>query len=949
MKSTSSISKSNSTHLKQIPNLNSQQTLIKGTAPDNYYQEKIKLLEEKIRKCEIEKAELDLKISQYEIQNYKAHTDTSNQVTMLFCKENKDLKRQLRDLNQKISLNKIQAVELESFRIRSESAQQTLEFETEAISKKFLIEKENNQKFKEKFLVEKENNKKLRDKYQDLKYFLLTQRNKNDQSLACIRIADFLRSKLKNIIKTVFSYKVVNQGYIQRLKQSKALLLKLIIKKILILKKKSIFSSWSSYTKKKNLRIIYLTKLLNKKLLAKFNLWKRITLGFKDTKLRIKTASRLFTKIFYNKSKYLKYSIYNVWKHKVSEMSIRDLCLLYEEQKIEKDDMIEGFNSCLASNSAYLQSYKAKVFARLAFNKTNQSRIKALTDSLRIWKDKTKAENLKRKSLRHKDKIPLESLNPVQIPRLTRLTISTLMPVFIKPLKKENKLNISNIIKILIKPLKKTKKLNTSSSVISTSALIKASGLNISTLRSILVKPSIKIKKLNVSTQMVLFIRPSKKPKNLNIFTSILGFTKPSTISQKNLKITKFKSSRLLSILKKNKISYWVLIWKKKSHVITKTLNKLKIFFLVITLRNTNTKSICFEKLKNFLKPDKTKLIIAKLVKKVHFKITLRKKDAFDKFKINRYNYQINLYQKDCKEFMNLIIYSEGLIQKAQNENLELKKKFYRARKQLIKYLSLYKNKVEAKKIIFYWYLNRQNRSKILKMLFKPVKNYLYRICLINFKRYHLDQTVSKTTESEVYNHKRLMSADYEVSDSSVLSSSKAIKNSVERNCKVKVFVFVILNQLKKTTEQFFMMLKSAKPLWSGLSIEAGHKVYIKSLRKVSSISSVQSKLFSILSIQNYKQTALKITFHVWKNSKTLYKQLKNPESLIQSEVPPEKANNQQDIIKKLLKENMAMAYKISNAKIKTKNLSRIPDEVYFKTEKENLVPKKRSIQVFQK
>ena len=57
-----------------------------------------------------------------------------------------------------------------------------------------------------------------------------------------------------------------------------------------------------------------------------------------------------------------------------------------------------------------------------------------------------------------------------------------------------------------------------------------------------------------------------------------------------------------------------------------------------------------------------------------------------------------------------------------------------------------------------------------------------------------------------------------------------------------------------------------------------------------------------------------------------------------------EKLADREAMIKKLIRENMSLAYKVSNAKIKTKDFIKLADNVYSKSDKENQILVKKKI-----
>ena len=155
----------------------------------NNYEEKIKVLEEKLRKSEIEKAELDFKLTQRKDTNFES--ENINSITKLLYQENRELRKNIKDLNQEILLFRSERGQYADYKNKHKSIQEKLRLESKQICSKLLMEKENNNRF--------------REKYKEIKNLLMIQKAKYNKILAIIKINDCFKLFIHKIFRKIIN------------------------------------------------------------------------------------------------------------------------------------------------------------------------------------------------------------------------------------------------------------------------------------------------------------------------------------------------------------------------------------------------------------------------------------------------------------------------------------------------------------------------------------------------------------------------------------------------------------------------------------------------------------------------------------------------------------------------------------------------------------------------
>ena len=85
---------------------------------------------------------------------------------------------------------------------------------------------------------------------------------------------------------------------------------------------------------------------------------------------------------FKKQTEYKKCSSFNIWRFKVSEMNIADLCILHEEQKLEKNALIDHFQSLSNQNSINSLSNIRRLVNNITKNYETQEKSKKFS----LWK-----------------------------------------------------------------------------------------------------------------------------------------------------------------------------------------------------------------------------------------------------------------------------------------------------------------------------------------------------------------------------------------------------------------------------------------------------------------------------------------------------------------------------------------------------------------------------------
>ena len=393
---------------------------------EGFYKEEIRKLQEQIRKCQIEKAELDLKLSQ--VQGASGNIRESNSVTKILYQENRELRKQIRGLNDELGVWKV-----ERKINRAESRNSVSPFHSQDLS-----------------LRTQESTNRYKEKLQEVQSVLFRQKISAAKKVSTLMISNFLKFIQLPCKRTVFDLikiaelKVKRHFSSQVYKSSNETNLEMFLdftlksKKMIKLMKKiknkefrSALNKWRIYVQHRissistkalanifNLcsRSDFILKAFNKlkhfslesklnELGNKINVYQEKILGYRNKKrevngmqrqlitvIFIKNLRRIVTKSFRgtverihhyyrepikklevcsrmlrNKEKTNQFVFFNRWKHRILDMDINDLCKLHEEQRMEKDYLIEQFDQVHIENSQTIFS-KMKLSALRSLN-----------------------------------------------------------------------------------------------------------------------------------------------------------------------------------------------------------------------------------------------------------------------------------------------------------------------------------------------------------------------------------------------------------------------------------------------------------------------------------------------------------------------------------------------------------------------------------------------------
>ena len=466
----------------------------------NFYEEKIKALEEKIRKCEIEKAELDLKLSQYERKVKKDLDKSTGSITKLLYIENRELKRRVKELGKEVEDSEKEKVKIQS-EIISDERYLEIKPQNAKLNKK--MQNTINNTFSEHHPEKRNvttsiNHKEISEDYKleeqnaQLKRVLKRQKLKYIKSINTIKLVNCIKAQLIKVFRTLSMPMVQNyeansdiiskpeisinaircliklSGIKNRLSEkvsrenmyfsrwrcrsnaSKNIVmiiakniknnLRMSIHKWKISTHKDIIDKFklksavamnSVYVKLSKIRIFFAFKnqiikerridtmskmieieneiSLAKEQINQMNLMlnKKNSLYFLSiiAKIMLIRYSEIIRKILlykkykesciasikrscWKKIENLRITSFNVWKHEVSEMNINDLCILHEEQKIEKDTLIQHFNSfnhdeSFESKTTQQVTYFLKIIKSTIRKYTLSSQLRAL----KKWKN----------------------------------------------------------------------------------------------------------------------------------------------------------------------------------------------------------------------------------------------------------------------------------------------------------------------------------------------------------------------------------------------------------------------------------------------------------------------------------------------------------------------------------------------------------------------------------
>lgn len=1067
---------------------------------EGYYKEEVKKLQERIRKSEIEKAELDLKITQTENKEYLSAKD-SDYVTKLLYKENRELKKQIKGLQEELSLFRIERGKLKLNEAKSSLSPEKCRNTNEGLYKekyaqlktvmnrqkvknfkkiatlklwnsiKNLVHQRKSCLFKIKFTRPHQNlgkivdgkfkkiqRKALKKIFETWKLSLINKKRSLNKIVSQI--------KRKALHQSINTWKSKNTNkkfsiFCNRLKKAMLYYHKAgeLCKSFSKLKDHTHQSKSAEYTKNLSNLKLQLSKNHEKKTEIKslqhqlitvifiknlrrvlLNNFRVITSSLSKHSKSILARSKLLRSLIINKQKLQILTRFNYWKHCMYDLTISDLCKLHEEQKVEKEYLIEQFDIIRMEDSQLISS-KFRASALKKFNSSQVSAQRCLNKKYfkhwnwvtRTYKGKLKdfqyflrrlewiahkrmssvlylitcireqkesgnqiriVEKIVKKNVarvrkvfnilvfnRYKKKLMQKYLEKLAKQRNFKAKLS-----FFRRFYQNSKLGLLRIMReesLLMSQNNKflEQSLNTANSVIQDSSQILSAfekrmqnkslrlalGFSIEnsrdkqkkcfeTWKKLLnhfqalrksfrkIESLLKSEKLNKQKHFYIwriFNEPGTKSRNSSTILKIMNYKVKTALSESfnNWKVFKGYSelyeaiehekfnnllcriTNLLLKCKKIKVQSTFGLWWQKVrnfHGKKQVLNKFLRLLMRKTIKQLKKPYLLVVNYASIPIPNS---ILKKLLRILVNNNKLQFFSAFWQFKQKVYMKKESEYKKDCEILLKLADCSEKMIEeKEKNLNLEtgrtnhykftLKKLIYNKKPGAVKKncFEVWKKVYSTKKLSLKKYLKiftRLLNRKFLNIL-KSKKNLI---------------SMSNLLAVESPNQHKIPqdSIEFDLSDPSILhfNYKKLTPNFSPQDKSLKglklLIVFKYKNLLTFTLSKWktFMAFNNLK---NCSELNSSSKEFTKAYLSLSLLINSYQKLSS----------SLEICFKLWKNVNGLTNYKKT-----------NKKPDQEQLIKKLLHENMTMAYKLSSAKVASKNFVRITADL-CQNDKEN-------------
>lgn len=1036
----------------------------RGKDSKNFYEEKIKVLEEKIRKCEIEKAELDLKLAQFERKVRESGGPSSNSITKLLYIENRDLKRRLKDVNNELFQSEIEKKEaknshakvvskslqpekglreleknLKSDKSRSDHDKVLEQFNQLKLLLKRqkikhiktlntiklvngikiplikifrLLAKDSNQKENIKLIVNKDKvySKLIKintiqsqfrtSRIQQKPYFALWKNKLFGRKISIRLVKHLFRNTLKDIMKIWKN--AVKTKITDEFKMKSALILN---EKSLKIRKIQTFSSFrTEIFKIKNCRLIEKNEIVEHEKNLRVDELNSIVIGRKignfvcflniTEKILLKRCFEVVNRmISYIKHKenllrilwrrlertveITRISKFNLWKAKVSEMNINDLCLLYEEQKIEKNALLEHISSINCDESFEIKLSKQLIYLKFILRRLKKLRHTQFLERLNLWKIKVfqwqrsksrletlemRFKNIEKVQKIHaftsvitffKNEFAKDRLKHQYLYRLTKAFLGKskcaamrkwrnlvsqkqkLKKMFLEKLKKKNintinqkfqkfKQNSVELTKfskeVQIKELGKTKE-NLEKKLNQAFSLMQDSNQMLDSLEKEIHKQKIKVFVNNFQKKVDFVLedavktwkstRNNKDSKKVNEKISLrLGFQLWASscyhldlfeqLRQERIEVLVSKVARIMYVFKRCKFANAIKIWKESVMKGKNVKNMLEIVSRRLENRNYVLKTVAFVRIVRGFE-NNAKKRMGNVMRNEGYRRNTNLYRGFQYLVYWNCQKKIKTIKYDCEEMIKLVEVSEIFIKEREKSIINLAK----ASTQKIKKV-----------------LTSRDHLKVL-------------------------QTIRKTFSSWAFHYK---------------SSKKSIKKICSLySANIKKFVFESLKSHKAGTEQikpirspknFLFLLKILFCTFVHPVLQSKFTkwrlnpnqipVPALSISNPSFISpikarSIQSKsviaLYNLIQAQTKKFSSLKNSFFNWKVHS-------NPILPIEIPVLPypakQKSSPHEEVIQKLLQENLNLAYQMSSAKVHTKAFINQAEKLYTRENKEN-------------
>ena len=196
--------------------------------------------------------------------------------------------------------------------------------------------------------------------------------------------------------------------------------------------------------------------------------------------------------------------------------------------------------------------------------------------------------------------------------------------------------------------------------------------------------------------------------------------------------------------------------------------------------------------------------------------------------------------------------------------------------------------------------------------------------------------------------NKKFDSFDYEISDSFSFNFNQKITkidDETQKSNSAKV-IFNIFS--KYLIWRPFNLWKNHKTHKKIFEIQQASSFTLFFTKKTSNLAEKNLILQKIMNKSQTKKFLYKKALILWILYTKVCKENMNKtewnELLSDFSAEKAKVKSQEEIIKKLMRENLSQAYKISNARVKTEDLLKSADKIYSKPNKENKSPLKNKI-----
>lgn len=417
-------------------------------------------------------------------------------------------------------------------------------------------------------------------------------------------------------------------------------------------------------------------------------------------------------------------------------------------------------------------------------------------------------------------------------------------------------------------------------------------------------------------------------------------------IELEKLDMFEYRITRILYECQKIKLRIYVKRWTEG---IKNRKNTEKALKKIATLVAHNTSIIMQRNLAKFkmssIRQNKMKKLFRKILRSLEVKILTTEKNYLQKFREQAYKKSLRIAQEDCKELCKLADFSQVLIK--QNESAIISKtRTLNKQKKLVSSFFHRKKILKKERIIFLaWAKEARLRKSALMFLCVLSKKYSLRIGLYHFR-------TNRVTHLSYLEHSRVDkipdSVEFEISDPSISIINMQKPLSYDYLTKVKYLAATLKSCLNARLNWIFTVYHTISPEFMHylcqLSVENTSVLTFAPKSIINQTEKIIAGLLKLLTVTSFKKS-LKLAFIQWKcfsnsHNKSMNSSVIN-EILCEFSETKLKLQQREDMIKKLLRENLNLAYKVENAKVRAQGLSKFT-EVESNLNKENISEIKR-------